>query len=114
MAGLKRAVLVYPSGLVAASNVETDLAGLQAVVGGYLEAVALDERTHLYCDEEGKIKGLELNHLATLLVESYRPGWPDVICGPAVVLGSTPSGNETHVPNQVFAWFSELGTEADS
>jgi SRSO17 transposase len=59
------------------------LAELQTLVGGYIEIVrTLDDR-YMVIDEEGKLKGKELNASATRL---YLYGRHDVIVGPAVVI----------------------------
>lgn len=42
-------------------EIENTLEALQQAVGGYIQAVYLDENIVLLCDEEGKLKGKEYN-----------------------------------------------------
>jgi hypothetical protein len=61
------------------------LAQIQLEVGGYIEAVRLD-KFDFYLNEEGKMIGLPLNEVGTLLWESVY-GQTDVIMGNIVVVG---------------------------
>jgi anthranilate/para-aminobenzoate synthase component II len=54
---------------------------LQQYVGGYIEHVALRDGTHLWVNEEGLIKGLPINLLASAMYGS-------VICGDVVLLSN--------------------------
>lgn len=56
-----------------------DLASLQGLVGGYIEAVTLEPGLVLICNEEGKVHGLQPNRLC--------PG-VDMIVGSFFVTGS--------------------------
>lgn len=49
-----------------------ELASMQALVGGFIQAVPLEEGLHLICDDEGKLKGYAPN------VHFYND---DIICG---------------------------------
>lgn len=42
-----------------------DLKTLQDAVGGYIEAVTITPNMTLYCNEEGLLRGLPLNIMAT-------------------------------------------------
>lgn len=42
-------------------DIENDLKSLQEAVGGYIQAVPVDEYTAVICDEEGRLKGLPDN-----------------------------------------------------
>jgi hypothetical protein len=55
-------------------------------VGGYIEAVSLDDDLTMYVNEEGKLDGLPLNLLATLLFRT-RFGATDIIMGDAILVG---------------------------
>lgn len=46
-------------------EIENTLEALQETVGGYIQAVYLDEKTALICDEEGKLKGLPSNFVTS-------------------------------------------------
>jgi hypothetical protein len=54
---------------------------MQVYVGGYIEHITLADGRHAYVNEEGKLRGLETNLLATQL---YGSG--DVICGTMLVM----------------------------
>lgn len=87
-------------------DVLPELPELSALIGGgILENVSMDREfnRHAYIDDEGKLKSLPINVCATLLVDTYRPGFRnvDVIAGPAVFLGGTPDGEEASVPQDV-------------
>jgi len=70
-----------------------DLDELQAFIGGYIEFVTLDDGLILCINEEGKLRGLPRNPLATAYVAPYlRDG--DYIAGPAILLTRKESGDE--------------------
>lgn len=52
-----------PGKLAALREIENSLKSAQSIVGGYIEIVAVyhDPRIIMFCDEEGKLKGLEVN-----------------------------------------------------
>jgi len=60
---------------------------LVAHIGGYIEAVQMDERHLAYIDEEGKLKGLPPNQIATLLWRVWHPHVEDILCGPCLIVG---------------------------
>ena len=56
---------------------------LQAIVGGYIEVLSLNNKEILVCDEEGKLKDYPLNIVATEIVQSY--GISDYIVGDVLI-----------------------------
>lgn len=56
---------------------------MQAIVGGYIEIVYLDNGKLMIVNEEGKINGLPLNDNASMLV-----GYTDLIMGDVLVCES--------------------------
>lgn len=70
------------------TEVENELEALQALVGGYIEAITLSRNLVLLCDEEGRIKGLPYN--TRILGEE--------LVGPLVVCG-TDEGEFTDAPS---------------
>lgn len=98
-------VLVIPvEGPARVEEIAGDLASLRAAIGdGWLEHVCLDadKGTHLYVDEEGKLKGQPVNWLATTLWRDHQGIGADVLCGTAVVLGGTPDGEEADCPQDI-------------
>lgn len=73
---------------------------LQARVGGYIEAAPIfDRRLTMYCNEEGKLQGLPVNRLATILLDH---GAHDVIVGDVVLVGGADvEGYDTSLPRDV-------------
>lgn len=69
------------------------LAGLQAAVKGYIQLVYLADKVCMYMNEEGKLAGLPVNNLATLLIQHYGKDWNDPIAGDVVVIGENKNGN---------------------
>lgn len=59
--------------------------------GGWLEAVQLTDDLHAYVDEEGKLKPLVYNAVASRLFAMLR-GHDDAIMGVAVVFGTRHNG----------------------
>jgi hypothetical protein len=66
----------------------TELDKLQALVGGYIEFVYLPGGGEIMCNEEGKLKGLPINRVATEMWYKADPRAvdADVLCGPIVFL----------------------------
>jgi Domain of unknown function (DUF3846) len=65
------------------NGVNWTLGELQTLVGGYIEIVRTVDGRNIVIDEEGKLKGKELNIMATRL---YIHGRHDPIVGPAVII----------------------------
>lgn len=94
--------------------IKPTLASFQAEVGGDLEGFGPTWQAgatawHGYCDEEGKLKGLPVNEVATRL--AHAAGWPmgDALCGTVVFLGPPDSGGgETDVPGGLIAMLEDM------
>lgn len=94
-----RALIVEPNGSATVRYVAVQLAALNKIVGGYLEAIAPSGMWpgswHAYINEEGKLHGLPSNRVATALAKAA--GWSahgDELVGPAVFLGTGPGDDE--------------------
>lgn len=77
---------------------------LQAIVGGYIEAVygSADGRV-LYCNEDGKRLGLPVNAVATArLRHLLRPG--DVLVGDVVLCTRAETGDEGNEGDDPDLW----------
>ena len=80
------------------------LKSLQDAVGGHIEGVRLKDEAFMYVNEEGKMRDLPFNDLATQLwVESY--GRTDYIVGDVAIVGDDGSGDESDVPEWVVKRF---------
>lgn len=82
-----RAILIDPAQRTV-TEIDTDgkLASLQALVGGYIEAVHLDDKHHCYVNEEGLFN--EPRHFF-LFAGAHQP-----LAGAGVILADTKGGNE--------------------
>ena len=80
-----------------------DLASLQDAVGGYIQAIDVDEvKATIFLNEEGKLMQLPINRRATLLWWLLFPSARnvDVIVGDAIITGQPDKyGNSTDVPD---------------
>lgn len=84
-----RKVVVVEQGTIRHETVST-LADLQKIVGGYIEAVCIDDRYTVYVNEEGKLLGLD----PTML---WLEG-QDILRGPVVFDGApTRAGNSSQL-----------------
>src|SRR5262245_34522191 len=97
-------ILVPPQGAAKVVQVDTrSLAALQGLVGGYIEAIG-GPGWSAYLDEEGKIKGLPVNMLATYY--AVKLGWVgmpnDMLVGPVLFCGQADAnGYDTPVSKRV-------------
>lgn len=67
-----------------ANGTNFSLEELQAIVGGYIELVQLPQDMEMYCNEEGKLKGLPYNSVATALTRKVLAA-SDEIVGDVIV-----------------------------
>ena len=82
---IMRVVLVEPGKKAVVKAIDGSLEGMQKTVGGYIEAIALDDQgTCLVCNENGKIDDLPLNR--ALVDEDGRVA--DIIAGTFFVCGT--------------------------
>ena len=71
---------------------EPTLESAQKFVGGYVEGISFPNGDYLIVNEEGKLRGLELNKPATKLwretftKDKYAFGYDDWVSGPAILI----------------------------
>jgi hypothetical protein len=71
---------------------EPDLKTAQDFVGGYVEGISFPNGDYLIVNEEGKLRGLELNEPATKLwretftKDKYLFGYDDFVVGNAILI----------------------------
>jgi hypothetical protein len=85
---LINAILVSISGqLTEETVVSGNLTSIRAALGNvsHIELVALPNGHSMYLDEEGKLNGQQVNHVATD-ISGLAPH--DIIMGPAIILGA--------------------------
>lgn len=62
-------------------DIDNTLEALQKAVDGYIECVYLDDRTIMLVNEEGALRGMPQNPIASLLAQQ-------LIFGPALIVGA--------------------------
>lgn len=72
-------------------EIENTLEAFQAIVGGHIEALRIDEEIACYIDEDGKMKSLTPN----FVVPVYSAAGYDIVCGTAVFFRCGCDGSET-------------------
>lgn len=90
------AVVILTDGT--ASEIDGDYESLKAALdGGWLEiAPTPGSPFMMFCDEEGKLKGLPFNERANTLANRYR-SWEDPLAGNVVIVGPV-DGDGEHGP----------------
>lgn len=87
------------------------------LVGGWLEVLNLptEPASHLYCNEDGKVRDLPINMPATALATflGWHPRAGDVLRGTVVFLGNGGghSGEEADVPAVVVEAYDKLSRD---
>lgn len=78
-------------------EIESGLTPMRELLNdGWLEAIVTGEDFVAYADEEGQLKGLPVNHPATLLLQAS--GWSGpAIVGPVVFAGLHYAGEDGYV-----------------
>ena len=66
---------------------------VKSFIGGWLEAIELPNGDLMVLDEEGKIKGLEANFLATVVWHEFF-GPTDTIVGPVAIIRKNMRGED--------------------
>lgn len=94
---MRKALQINIDGTVTQLDLEApegSLRILQGAVGGYIQAVDLNENLTMWLNEEGKLEGLDTNLFGTLLFRQ-RFGDVDTIVGNIVLTGGTDDEGET-------------------
>lgn len=93
------ALIIQPDGTAEIRDIEPSLQNMNALVGGYLTAIApATDRYgnwHAYLDEEGLLKGVEPNPMGTAFARAV--GWKgadSMLVGPMVFLGTGGTGED--------------------
>ena len=64
-------------------EIQNNLDGLQAEVGGLIQVIGLEDNCLLVCNDEGKLNGMKPN----------RWFYDDIICGPFFICGDSMEGD---------------------
>ena len=70
------------------NGIDFSLSELQAIVSGYIEIINLFDGRIMVVNEEGKLKGLAINHVATRIFNKAFPTTFDVVVGDVLVCDS--------------------------
>jgi hypothetical protein len=74
---------------------EQELKSLQNAVGGYVQVIELEDDFTMWVNEEGKLLGLPVNEIATVIWEVRFGLDTDIICGDVVFTGGMDEDGET-------------------
>jgi hypothetical protein len=112
-----KVIVIEPGGEAEVREIEENLQEFQAIVGGWLEAVygSHDENGEpqltIFCNEEGKLKGLPFNRRATALWYAADPNvrlGGDVLVGSVIIAGGVdPDGLILSAPEEVISLIIE-------
>lgn len=80
-------MILHPDRTMEEKPVTTKLAELQSLVGGYIEFVRFDDGSAMIVNEEGRLRGLPVNPIASYI--AAIKGNPCHLVGSVVVLTST-------------------------
>lgn len=93
---MKSAIIIKTTGETEIVDIANDeLATLQKAVGGYIEAVTLNDNLTMWLNEEGKMEGLPHNPLAQHFFDLRFGTGVDYIVGNAVFTGGADENGET-------------------
>ncbi|EQB86594.1 hypothetical protein J2Z44_002333 [Clostridium punense] len=98
-----RILIIEPQKVPYEAEIIKDLASMQKIVEGLIQAVDLDENTSLVCNEEGKLIGLEGNR---------RVG-RDIIAGTFFLCGFNEEGEFTSLNDEQIKKYSERFKEPE-
>jgi hypothetical protein len=83
-------------------EVKDELPTYQKIVGGYIEGVdTMRDGLHIFCNEEGKLQGLEPNFGLN----------GDIIVGPAFAVRSTEEGEFASITTEDIEWLEDWPLE---
>ncbi|AYR03159.1 hypothetical protein SEA_OCTOBIEN14_11 [Gordonia phage Octobien14] len=116
MTAQAKLLVVQPDGTAEVSTMNTDLATLKGIVGGFLEGLYAGDETFLLFNEEGKLKSLEPNHAADLVAADLVARnlgmkiapW-DVLAGPVIFCSVDEEGETRDVPGIALYAAAQLG-----
>lgn len=93
-----KSLIVEPGKKPVQKEIGTSLEDLQAIVGGMIELVPIDDYCHVLCNEEGKIRGLKPNRV-----------WiSDILVGTFCIVRTDDEGGFTDLLEDDIVRFSEL------
>lgn len=95
-----KAIKILTDGTVELLEIPSGLDSLQSQVEGFIEFLDVDGKLAAIINEEGKLKGLSHNPIATAFAQKHCGIAPnDTIVGNMLLVGSTDDGDTTDVPD---------------
>ena len=95
-----KAIKISPDGTVELLEIPSSLDSLQSQVEGFIEFLDVDGKLAAIINEEGKLKGLPHNPIATAFAQQHCGIAPyDIIVGNMLLVGSNDEGDTIDVPN---------------
>ena len=106
---MSKVVVVKVDGTVQDCNLES-LQQIQSAVGGWIELIRVGKLGSGFVNEEGKLKGLPINVLATLIWHKARPTTKgDFLVGDVVFCGDEDQkGNTQDIKNEFVSFIKEM------
>lgn len=95
MVKMVKAITITTDNIVTCFDMSTNsLELLQKAVGGYVQAIDLDDTLTLWCNEEGKMMNLPHNEKAQILWDNVFGSGTDYIVGDVVLTGGADDEGE--------------------
>lgn len=99
-----KGIVVTTDGRTEIRNIEPNLSGLQAIVAGHIEGIAIDGEKYpgatVLVNEKGRLKPLPRNPKANFVLAALGAGGHDIL-GDMVIVGHDEDGNTINVPRSV-------------
>ena len=104
-----RVLTISPDNRYEVREVEHNLATMQELVGGYVEALYTEDAI-LWINEDSQGQALPINHMATYLWWTLNPAMEkvDYICGQCFVTGPAHKGEATPVTDNIINHFKQM------
>lgn len=99
-----KVLVVEPQKQPYVKEIEKDFRAMQAIVGGRIEYAYLSDDAHIYCNEEGKLLGLELNRK----LENR-----DIIAGTFFICSDDGYGDDTSLTDEQIEKYTERFKEPE-
>lgn len=82
-------------------SVDSSLATHQVLVGGHMDTAHPCAEWHVLYSDGHRAVGAPANPLANSLVREVDPTFGEVLCGTVVIVGSSDTGSQTDVPDEL-------------
>lgn len=106
-----KALVIKTNGECVISDSEWEYSQINATVGGWIEGLSLNGAGYMYVNEEGKLRQMPVNNIATeIVINCYNGKFNDFIVGDVVVFGPNDlEGNDTEVLDSLIKYVKSKG-----